>query len=1145
MISLGFDGVRSIDIDDDGNLVLDSAAGEFRHMSPLIYQQVGTEIVTIEGGFSLDNDLVSFDLGAYDETLPLTIDPVVVYATLLGGEFGGQEDQINDIAVDSTGSAYIATTTNTSDFPVTPGAFQTAITSGVSYDVAVSKLNPSGTALEYSTYIGGDGDDSPLGIAVDPLGAAVVTGVTRSAGFPTTPDATQGGLNGDMDSFLTRLAPSGSSLDYSTFLGGSGADLGADVTVDASGDAYVVGLTGSGDFPATASALQPTMGGGDTDMFVAKVDTDAATLEYATYLGGSGSEAVCLGDNPGGGCDYPAIAAGAAGTVHVVGTTASTDFPTTPGAFQVAPAGGYDAFLSQVGSTGSTLLTSTYLGGAAADVATGVVVDDGTGDVTVVGFTESSDFPTTPEGFQSTFGGSSDAFVARWDAAGAGLDYSTFLGSDGDDRGRAVALDENANAYVTGETSSSGFPTTPNALQPYAGGTDLFVTKLATSGSYLLFSSHLGGTKDEYVSGIAVDADFQVRIGGYSSSVDFPTTPDAFDPTHNAGFDGLVARLNFQSLLSLWKTASLDPAEAGGPITYTLSVVNDGALGDATGVVVIDTLPESVSFVSAAASQGTCALDGDVVTCDLGDLAAEAIATVTIEVTGPIGSEVVTNTATVTANEDDPLTADNTTSTETAVAPADVSVTKTASTLAGVVGQPITYTVTAANAGPATAPDVTLTDPLPTGADLDSVSTTQGACEESGGTLTCALGDIGSGDDAVVTIVVNPTAIGVLTNTATVSTPGADLVPANNTATIDTQVGAADCGRVITRSTRLRAEIGPCAGDGIIIGADGITLDLGGHRVFGFDGPADGNAAGIRLPMRNRVVIRNGTVSEFDAGVFINGGSRNVVSNMTLSDNIGPNLFTSELGDGIAVFHSERNVIIDNLLSNNGWYDGIAILGSGSHRNRIINNTIIDHDLTFGEVGENGGPIGIIISSSLEEDDPLLGQGINFNSIIGNVIRNSSSSGISLLNTPDARVISNVIEDNGFRSIVNNGIGIQPGPGALTPLTRVLVYGNEVHGNAGNGIFVRSQDNQIVNNDAADNALFRIYGDEVDLYDTNEDCDSNEWHNNIWGSGGFFPECVTAGGSGPPAPGGQAAASAAPPTATSEAPVTFRPRPSS
>lgn len=471
----------------------------------------------------------------------------LIYSRLIGGlNFECAFTSCN-IAVDASGAAYITGQTLSDDFPITPGAFQT--TYGDFGDAFVTKLNPSGSAYEYSTYLGGTSDDLGAGIALDGSGAAYVVGWTNSIDFPTTAGAYQTTCRSCTDFpdvFIAKLNPLGNALDYATYLGGTNDDTGNAIALDASGAAYVIGATGSTDFPITPGAVQSIYGEGDHDAFVAKLNPAGNTLAYSTYLGGSERECYPAG------CD---IALDASGAAYVTGHTQSADFPTTEGAFQATYNGGDcglppniypcpDGFVAKLTINGSAsrLEYSTYLGGNSEDRSYSIAVD-GSGAAYVTGYTFSAAFPTTPGAYDPTcicdpanFIG--DGFIMKLNADGSAPIYSTFMGGSMDDYGYGITVGSDGAAYITGYTYSADYPTTPGAFQTTCAscpGYDAIVTRLNPGGSALLYSSFLGGTSEDYGSNIVVDTNGKAYITGQSWSLDFPIMPRGFqasDPSH-------------------------------------------------------------------------------------------------------------------------------------------------------------------------------------------------------------------------------------------------------------------------------------------------------------------------------------------------------------------------------------------------------------------------------------------------------------------------------------------------------------------------------------------------------------------------------------------------------------------------------------
>ncbi len=395
----------------------------------------------------------------------------LLYSTYLGSSNGNAFGL--GIAVDSAGNAYVTGGTGSTNFPTTPGAFQT--TAGSPGDAFVTKLDSTGSALVYSTYLGGSGNnDQGLSIAVDSAGDAYVTGFTDSLNFPTM-NAFQPSLVGGLDAFVTMLNPAGSALLYSTYLGGSGDEQGKGIAIDSSGNAYVTGNTGSTNFPTTLGAFQMSLSG-VADAFVAKINPLAsgpASLTYSTYLGGNGSD------------QGFGIAVDSSGSAYVTGLTFSTNFPTTPGAFQKTLNGTQNAFVTKVNTTGSTLAFSTLLGGSGFDQGNAVSLDSG-GNVYVAGQTQSINFPLTPDAFRSSSQTANDAFVTKLNSDASSLIFSTYLGGTNLNIARGIALDAAGSAYVTGFTRSPDFPTT-NAFQTtcssclpvITASTDVFLSKIA------------------------------------------------------------------------------------------------------------------------------------------------------------------------------------------------------------------------------------------------------------------------------------------------------------------------------------------------------------------------------------------------------------------------------------------------------------------------------------------------------------------------------------------------------------------------------------------------------------------------------------------------------------------------------------------
>ncbi len=540
-ISLEFDGADNLEIDAEGNLLISTPAGTIKQNKPFSYQETNGEKQEIESGFMIEQSRIKFSLGSYDRTKPLTIDPTVnlsrlAYSTFLGGT---SDEQSRSIAVDSSGNAYITGQTLSPEYPTTSGTYDT--THNESTDVFVSKLNASGSALIYSTFIGGNNSDGGTSIAIDAAGNAYLTGVTGTD-YPTTAGAFDTTSNGGNDVFLTKLNAAGSGLIYSTYIGGSGNDVSTGITIDSTGNAYLTGFTdNTGDaitnYPTTGGAFDTTHNG-DIDVFVSKLNVSGSGLIYSTYIGGSG---VDLGND---------IAIDATGNVYLTGETpdAATDYPTTGGAFDTTHNGDIDVFVTKLNATGSALIYSTFIGGSGFDQVTSIAIDlSGNAYLTGGTFDDVTDYPTTAGAFDTTHNGFDDVFVTKLNAGGSALIYSTFIGGNLFDHCNAIAIDTTGNAYLTGYAGDAvtGYPTTAGAYDTtHNGSDDVFVTKLNAAGSSLVYSTFIGGSSTDSGLSIATDSVGNVYLTGdtFDDITDYPTTGGAFDRTHNGSLDVFVTK---------------------------------------------------------------------------------------------------------------------------------------------------------------------------------------------------------------------------------------------------------------------------------------------------------------------------------------------------------------------------------------------------------------------------------------------------------------------------------------------------------------------------------------------------------------------------------------------------------------------------
>lgn len=609
-IRMKIDGAKGR-ADSNGDLLVQVGSAELRLGAPNAYQEEGGKRRPVKARWLNDGrGTIRFALGDYDQARTLIIDPTLtlVYSTYLGGS---GIDAATSVALDPSGDAYIAGYTNSTNFPQgnIPGYQDTYQGVNGSHNAFIAELDPTGSTLIYSTYLGGNNGDAVNGITVDSSGRVYVVGTTFSSNFPN-PAAFQPACAGgckDGDVFVAELNPSGptqvSQLVFSSFLGGTGYDEGNAIALDSQGNVWVTGWTTSSGtnatgFPVTDNAHQSTFGGGSADAFLSEISPPAgdfgSQLVYSTYLGGD-QEDVGTG-----------LAVDGSGNIDVVGltTTGSTDTVPFPLLKPIqSTCGGCatglsSAFVTQFSSSGG-INFSTYLGGTnypngistvdacgvategsgitpgAADAACGVAVDS-TGNIYVAGFTTSSNFPVV-NSFQGTFhsncgtacSGQGDGFVTKLSATGNSITYSTYLGGSGDDRVQAIAVDTAGNAFVAGFTYSTDFPL---ANKDYdfqsacaacsTGGSDAFVTEFDSAGNALVFSSYLGGSasaagETQEGEGIAVGSQDQATVAGLTLSSSFPTQSGDFQTTLGGGAsDAFVSAFPAAANCSITSTGS-------------------------------------------------------------------------------------------------------------------------------------------------------------------------------------------------------------------------------------------------------------------------------------------------------------------------------------------------------------------------------------------------------------------------------------------------------------------------------------------------------------------------------------------------------------------------------------------------------------
>ncbi|MBS1824688.1 MAG: SBBP repeat-containing protein [Acidobacteria bacterium] len=593
-IRLQFEGADRISADADGNLVLQTGEEKLHFKKPVLYQAEGRRSRKIAGRYRIHGDgTAGFEVGPYDPKLPLVIDPVVVFATYVGQQ---RYDAGMRVVSDPSGNVYAAGYTIDFNFRPTPGVLTTPPGAQDAANVLITKLAPDGRSAIYTTYIGGDSSDHALGLATDSAGNLYIAGSTASRDYPVTSSAYQR-LPGNSanvftawgDCFVTKLNPAGNSLIYSTFIGSTGVEACTALAVDAAGNAYVTGSTTSQSFPRTEGAYQTLFNFGNSsppiESFVAKLDASGSRLLYSTFVGGNGKDIAS------------AIAVDSAGNAYVAGATLSTNFPTTAGAFQsvrrtnnptrLQP----DVFLLKLNPTGSELLYSTLLGGSDVDQAFGMALGPD-GSAYVCGSTQSSDFPVTAQAYQTAFKGTGgtkdrnfdagDAFAAKFNPTGRALEYATYVGGAKDDRALNCALDANGNLHLVGHTLSTDFPVTTDATQRTFGGTeernypfgDAFYARIGSTGRTLVYSTYFGGKGEDAAAGLYLDKEGNAFLTGATNSVDIAVTPGVVQRVYGGG-PGIRQRIPFGDMfLVKFGEAPVAPRPAISNIVNAASRVN-------------------------------------------------------------------------------------------------------------------------------------------------------------------------------------------------------------------------------------------------------------------------------------------------------------------------------------------------------------------------------------------------------------------------------------------------------------------------------------------------------------------------------------------------------------------------------------------
>lgn len=634
VIQFEIKGSREIEIDPEGSLVLKTNHGQLRFQSPAIYQESNGSRVPLPGKYVLKRATrVGFQVANVDPKKPLVIDPVLIYSTYLGGS---GNDQPTGIAVDGNGNIYVAGFTDSADFPL---ATLGSLTSGTDH-VFVAKFNSTGSNLVYADYIGGNSQDYGYALTLDSTGEAYVTGSTASSNFPVV-SAFQGTYPGAFNAFLTKISTDGSSLLYSTYLGGNGSDLPTSIALDGSSNILVAGNTSSTNFPVVngfQSTVSPNQGGYyGTYGFITKFTADGSSLVYSTYLGGSSNVPYNCNGTPCWGSPFTGIqsmALDAGGNAYVAGGTNTYNFPATPGAYSTSDTTQLNAtvgFVSKFSGAG-TLDYSTYFyetSGLFTNLDAIAVDASGSAYVTGSAYSDGT-FPITSTSIcnQSVYGiGCSYAFVTKFDPSAATLVYSTFLGPNNYGIPAVISLDQNNDAYVLASTSSNSFGIV-NGMEAYAGGNDILLVEIDPVAGSELLATYLGGSADERAAAMAIDSSGNIYVTGTTDSTDFPTTQGAFQGELGGNTDAFVMKIGAASAPSVSLTpyalqySSVPVGSTSQPqqvllrdmgsaaLTLAISVTGDFAETDncSTSVLAAGSCSVSVTFAPAAVGPRTGSL---------------------------------------------------------------------------------------------------------------------------------------------------------------------------------------------------------------------------------------------------------------------------------------------------------------------------------------------------------------------------------------------------------------------------------------------------------------------------------------------------------------------------------------------------------
>lgn len=529
IIHIGFKGADKLQISKDGDLIVSNGKNAINFTKPIAYQYINNEKQFVEVCYTVEKNQYSFVLGDYNPNFELIIDPLIASTY-----FGGSSTDITYeplMTQDSQGNVFITGATISTDFPTTLGAYCTDFI-GYTHRY-VAKFNESLDSLLACTIIGGSENENGLGICIDDLDQVFISGYTKSTDFPTTSGSYNEESNGETDIYISKFNNDLSQLIASTYVGGSSFEGSywprIDMTIDQDNNVYISGLTLSSDFPILTNSYDSTYNGGTDggDIFVIKLDENLENLLASTYLGGNHNEW------------RPSIILDDENNILVCGETMSPNFPSTENSYCNSFNGGIsDAFICKFSNGLSSLEVSTFLGGSMAEEA--LCIKKYESDIYVAGYTKSSNFPTTQGTFNSQYNGAKDGYIARFDENLVELKKSTYIGSIQDDQISDILINQNG-VYGTGKTSSQMFPTTSNSFDPYYnfGPEDAFIIHLDMDFSEMLHSTFIGGSGSDIGFSICSNTNEDIIINGLTSSINFPTTDDSYNPDYNGGQNDL------------------------------------------------------------------------------------------------------------------------------------------------------------------------------------------------------------------------------------------------------------------------------------------------------------------------------------------------------------------------------------------------------------------------------------------------------------------------------------------------------------------------------------------------------------------------------------------------------------------------------